>query len=335
MLTPMRRLLGTLLLATLARAEETTFTVATLNCEFLTRPKVHMKFGEPFRLRRPKRDEWEQPGVRDAKFKEAAEAVAKVIHTIGADVIVLTEVGNKRDVTELQQAITTLGLNYPHAAVSTFKDPDTFQHTAVLSKFPFKRIVGRIPGTSIYSAELDDPEQERETDVGKGLMVEFDAYGHAFTLFGLHLKSERGGHEADGMRIAQASIVRRHVIDAIARKRHVIVAGDLNDYPGQPAIRRLRGFDDIYEELIQTGQSFYWPDSRLAERWTYEYKGKRQLIDHILISPSLRDACLPNPNPRRDKNRRAEEMGIVANSIDHQNKVASDHRALVLRLKLK
>ena len=334
MLTPMQRILATLILATLARAEET-LTIATFNCEFLTRPKVHMKFGEPFRLRRPRRQEWEQPGVRDAKFKEAARAVAKVIRAINADVIVLTEVGNKKDVAELRDAVTALGLNYPHLALSTFNDPDTFQHTAVLSRFPFKRVVGRIPGTSIYSTELDDPEQERETEVGKGLMVEFDAYGKAFTLFGLHLKSERGGHEADGMRIAQASIVRRQVIDAIARNKQVIVAGDLNDYPGQPAIRRLRGFDDIYEELIQTGRSFYWPDSRLAERWTFQYRGRRQLIDQILISPSLRDACVANPNPRKDKNRRAEEMGIVASTLDHQDEMASDHRPLLLRLRLK
>lgn len=330
----MRKVLGVLVLAALACAEET-LTVATFNCEFLTRPKVHMKFGEPFNLRRPKRQQWDAPGFRDKKFAEAARAVAKFIARIGADVVVLQEVGDEKDTRELRNEIKALGLDYPHVAVSAFKDEDTFQHTAVLSKFAFTRVAGTIGGRALYKVEEDDHEQERETGVGKGLLVEFDAHGKAFALFGLHLKSERGGYEADRQRVAQASIVRRHVIKALATQRLVIVAGDLNDHPGQPAVRRLRGFDDIFEELIQTQHAFYWPDARLDQRYTYVYKGRRELIDHILISTALRDACLPNPVPKRGDKRRGPEMGILADSFDPPSGLVSDHRPLVLRLRLK
>jgi endonuclease/exonuclease/phosphatase family metal-dependent hydrolase len=321
------------LLACVATAEGTV-TIATLNCQFLTRPKVHVKFGLPFFLRRQQREQWDQPGFREGKVKQAAEHVAKAVHATGADVIVLTEIGDEKDVAALQEASRAAGANYPHAAVGSFEDPETFQRVAVLSKFPLRNVVRRIPGIALYRTEEDDAGQEAEADLGKALRVEFEAHGKTFVLYGMHLKSERGGHASDAWRIAQAGIARRHMLSDIRAGKLVIVAGDLNDMPNQPAIRRLRGFDDIDEELFQTGHSYYWPDDALGERWTYEYRGQRQLIDHILVSSAVRDACLENPDPRKDRNRKAEKMGISGRALTVA-KEASDHRALVVTLRLK
>ena len=82
MYAPYRRLSIYLLMAsiilfhlpTIASADNT-LTIATFNCEFLTRPKVHIKFGLNFNLSGSERDEWNQPGFRDQKFNEAAKAV--------------------------------------------------------------------------------------------------------------------------------------------------------------------------------------------------------------------------------------------------------------------
>jgi hypothetical protein len=74
-------------------------TIATFNAEFLTRPKVHVKFGFPFDLvEQADVAIWNAPGVRDQKFAEGAAAVAKVVASLKADVVVLTEVGDERDV---------------------------------------------------------------------------------------------------------------------------------------------------------------------------------------------------------------------------------------------
>src|SRR5918993_1377438 len=84
-----------LLLPALARGEE--LTIATFNTEFLTRPKVHVKFGFPFDLvEQADLAIWNAPGIRDQKFAEGAAAVAKVVAGIKADVLVLTEVGDER-----------------------------------------------------------------------------------------------------------------------------------------------------------------------------------------------------------------------------------------------
>ena len=125
-------------------------TIATFNCEFLTRPKVHVKFGLSFNLSGAARQEWDQPGFRDQKFNEAAKAVAEVIHSINADVIALTEVGDVTDVTELRSEVRALGLDYQHMAVCDSADTVTKQHVAVLSRFPLTDVSVTIPGREGY-----------------------------------------------------------------------------------------------------------------------------------------------------------------------------------------
>ncbi len=93
---------------------------------------MHAKFGFDLNLTKP--DEiamWAAPGFRDQKFAEGAAAVAGVVASIDADIIVLTEVGDQRDVEELKSAIAARGVTYPHTAVCACTDTFTQQlHTA-------------------------------------------------------------------------------------------------------------------------------------------------------------------------------------------------------------
>ena len=296
--------------------------IGTFNCEFLTRPKVHLKFGLPFNMGQASsadRQQWNAPGFRDARFNEAARAVAGVLLEINADVIALTEVGDSTDVLELRDEINKLGINYPHVIVGRTRDFTTRQHVAVLSKFPLSDPVLRIPGREIYLQEPDDPETEKDTGLSKGMRVKISAHGKEFLLYVIHLSSERGGHEQDQQRIAQASIVRRHYLPHLKNNEMVIVAGDLNDKKGQPAIHRIRGLEDIHEDLIQTGLVNFWDKAQLDSRWTYEFQGVRQQIDHILLSFSIKEIS----------------KSIAARSFDHRNHLASDHRPLIVTLHLK
>ena len=286
--------------------------IATFNCEFLTRPKVHIKFGEDFRF-----DGWTDT-FRDQQFAIAAEAVAEVIADIDADIIALTEVGKEEDVEELRLAVANQGVDYPHMAFGKSTDTSTRQNVAILSKLPLFGVLQQIPGRESYDKELDDPETEADTGISKGMVAEFEFEGETFTLYVLHLKSEAGGHEADAQRVAQASVVRRHYLPGLHDGQHIIVAGDLNDYRGQPAIRRIRGRDDIFADLIQTGLAKYFDDDELDTRWTYEFMGQRNQIDHILLSLSIKDVT----------------DDIAAEVFDHGNPLASDHRALVVTLEM-
>ena len=136
---------------------------------------------------------------------------------------------------------------------------------------------------------MDDQDTEDDTGISKGLYVRFTAEGQEFHLYVVHLISERGGHQQDQQRIAQASIVRRHYLQALNAGEHVIVAGDLNDGRGQPALRRIRGLDDLWGDLIQTGNVDFFKNDELDTRWTYEFEGVRRQIDHILVSRSIYD----------------------------------------------
>ena len=300
-------------------------TIATFNCEFLTRPKVHIKFGLPFNIKdasHSERQQWEQPGYRDTRFNEAAREVAGIIHSINADVIALTEVGNETDIEELRDEIYDLGTDYPYSIVCESRDTYTKQYVAALSKFPLSNPLREIPGREFYLEEPDDPETENESSVSKGLRVTFTAYGKDFHLYVIHLSSERGGYEQDQRRIAQASIVRRHYLPALMNGENVIVAGDLNEKKGQPTLQRIRGLHDIYGDLMQTGHAKYFDESELDTRWTYEFMGVRQQIDHILVSSSIKEIC-------------KIRGGITARTMENISTLASDHHPIIVTINLK
>ncbi len=296
-------------------------TIATFNTEFLTRPKIHLKFGQRFIIEDPSdQKRWNDKKFRDEKFTEAARATAAYIASFQADILALTEVGDERDVRELVNELDKAGVTYPHIALSHQLDPKTFQGVAVLSKLPLGE-TSPLPGFETYLPEPDDPEQELEAEVLKGLQTSFTVDGQTFYLFLVHLKSERGGNEADERRIAQASIVRRLTLPLLERGQHVIVAGDINDHRGQPTLRRIRGLDDIGPDLLQTGQANFFSRNKRNTRWTYEFQGVREQIDHILLSRSILEAC--------------GKKGVRSHVIKKSYPPVSDHRPFLVTLHLK
>jgi endonuclease/exonuclease/phosphatase family metal-dependent hydrolase len=268
-----------------------TLRLATLNCEFLVLRKIHMKYGYPFTLRKASdKRKWAPLAYRQAKLDDAIKVVAKEVAAIHATVIVLTEVGTDKTVVKLKRQVQALGVNYPHHFTCKSSDTATGQHVAVLAKVPLSNRLSKIPGKKFYQPESDDSE-EALTSVSKGLMTSFQFAGNKINLYAVHLTSERGGGEADAKRIAQASIIRRHYLPKLKNKEHVVVVGDLNDKRVDPTLRRVRGLDDIYEDLVQTGNKRYFAKKDIAERWTYQFNGVKNQIDHILPSWSLINAA--------------------------------------------
>jgi endonuclease/exonuclease/phosphatase family metal-dependent hydrolase len=305
--------------------------LATLNCEFLIRRTIHVKFG--LELERKdwtdsQRKTWDQPDYREARFRDATKAVAGVLKRVDADVVGLCEVGPEADIADLHRELAAIGLNYPHRAVCDSTDTFTGQHVAVFSKRKLDRVDKAIPGRERYDREMDnDIEGEDDTGVSKGMHVMFEAAGQPVHFYVAHLSSERGGHERDAQRIAQASIIRRHYLPFLNAGEFVVVTGDLNDHPNEPAIRRIRGRDDIWPDLANTGAVKYFPKDKLDTRWTYEFMGVREQLDYILISESLEAA--------------ARSEGVRAATLSVTEKVAgteipaTDHRALIVTLDFK
>ncbi len=293
-------------------------TVATFNAEFLNKSKVHIKFGKPFDLsREPKSVQkfWNDDANRTAKLKEASANVAQMIKRIDADILTLTEVGGKEDLEVLLAELNQIGVNYNHWEVCDCTDKNTGQNVAVFSNYPLKEVWPQIPGRSIYLEEPDG-DSEGETGISKGLKVTATINEKDIDIFVLHLISERKGYESDAKRLAQATIARRAVIKQLSRGRKVIVTGDLNSEKRSESVYRLRGFDDVYEELIQTGLSDYLENYDV--RWTYNFRGEPEQIDHILVSPGL-----------------TNKSGIKTSILETNDEKISDHNPVIVKLNLR
>jgi uncharacterized protein len=142
----------------------------------------------------------------------------------------------------------------------------------------------------------------------KPLVAEFTFNERSIFAIANHFASKRGGAESDVQRLEQAKIVHQFA-DKILKadpKANIVVLGDLNDTEDSAPLKALKG--KILTNLIE--------QVPIADRFTFNFKGKKQVLDHILISPNLTTA-----NP---------EIEIVHINIGFTDQ-ASDHDPLVSR----
>lgn len=166
---------------------------------------------------------------------------------------------------------------------------------------PANNADGGAPGANIRCAFLHQPARVRlETarlirlgaddpafaDSRKPLVAEFIAGTRRVVLINCHFASKSGDDPLFGAaqpparvseqrRIAQAKAVRRHAAATAASdpKAGVIVLGDLNDFEFSESLAALRegqGFENLIETVPE------------AERYTYNFQGNSQTLDHLL-----------------------------------------------------
>ena len=210
------------------------------------------------------------------QWQTRARGFAQRINAVDADLVGLVEIENDRVVDEIRQHLTT-----PSEWTVVFaegRDSYTGQDVALLTKFaPLAGTVTTFPDErEIYF----QGSNERTVNPSKVLGVTLRIENQEFYVIVAHLISRRGNNDAK--RLGQANVLRRHVVMAMLQGQNVIMMGDFNDTPGTPVLRRLRGFDDIWGSLIQTANEVH-----ADERFTYVYNGEENLLDHILLSPSL------------------------------------------------
>ena len=249
------------------------------------------------------------PAPTAAQYEAKAKTIAELIDTHKANIVGLVEVEN-RAVLEKVKSYLAEPEDW-QIAFDEGRDTYTGQDVAILTKF---RIV---PGS--VTNFPDEREvyfvdgQERDVNPSKILGVELKVDNQPFYILITHLISRR--NPRDAKRLAQATVVRRQAVKGLMEDKNVIVMGDLNDTPGTPVINRLRGFDDIWGDFLQTAN-----EVEMADRYTYIYEDQKNLLDHILISPSLRDEF------------RSVEEGKRCELIDVDE--LSDHRAILARLRI-
>ncbi len=142
-----------------------------------------------------------------------------------------------------------------------------------------------------YSPGRIDPTSTAWNSSRKPLAGEFTFRGHTLYVIANHFDSKGGDDPLFGhvqpirtpslaQRIQQATEVRSFVdqLRAINSQANVIVLGDLNDFD----------FSQPIATLTAGGALTDLPSTLpLAERYTYVYEGNSEVLDHILLSPSL------------------------------------------------
>ncbi len=98
-----------------------------------------------------------------------------------------------------------------------------------------------------------------------------------FTAIGNHWASQS---HPEACREAQAAYVRDYVAGLEARGRDAMVLGDLNDFEDSPALTT---------SLVGQGTSLanLWYEAPPGERYSYQFSGQLQTLDHIFVTRGL------------------------------------------------
>jgi endonuclease/exonuclease/phosphatase family metal-dependent hydrolase len=253
---------------------------------------------------------------RDEESEIAAhhEAVANTIIRHSPDIICLQEVINEAAAKRLVQTLQSKGANYNLHYMNS-RDSFTEQDVVFL--------------TSANSTETIEAEKATRSshprDPSKCTILRCRIGEQHVALVGIHLKSIPDKLQSVTKRNSQVSAVAQDLRKLHKNGYYPIVLGDFNDWDGDvedanpkatplPSSRVFSSLKDYHEgggkELINCLKFVEGTE----KRYTYDYKGSKTVLDHILIPSNW-------------------EGNVVSVTIDHESPTdASDHWPLVLRM---
>ena len=280
--------------------------------------------------------EWLFDGINDplpvpqmdaATVSSKIQEVAAVLQEIGADIIHFAEVENCKI---LGLVAERLNGSYTPLMISG-TDTHLRQQVALLTNVSPTASLTR----SAERVELvAHGRQGERTGLSKHLIADFSIAGRQLEILGLHLKARPHQPDARLKREGQARIAQSIIRKALEMGKDVIVLGDLNDFdsevlgpsgevPTSSVLRMLKDVDDdgrpdLWNALsrIPVAERYSsWYDRNHDGR--FQYGTERELIDHVLVSNSLRDAVV--------------DVGILHR---HDPTRVSDHWPLWIRINL-
>lgn len=140
-----------------------------------------------------------------------------------------------------------------------------------------------------------DPTNAAWNSSRKPLAGEFVFRGKTVFVIANHLNSKGGDQglasqyqppvrSSEVQRHAQATEVNAFVKDilSVQKNANVIALGDMNDFEFSETAKILEGDGELWSAIKSLPRS---------ERYTYDYQGNQQVLDQILVSPSIRRGC--------------------------------------------
>ncbi len=227
--------------------------------------------------------------IADIKYTN----IARVIKDLGGDVVALQEVESKKALIALRDKLKDSGVDYPYLEIAGSKA--TPVKCALLSKFPI----------------VEREEIRLDNEVARNILkTTLDIDGNRIILFINHWKSKQG---PESMRIDYAKALRRE-IDKLTKDIDFILIGDfnsnyneyktfqnlsrLNDTGGITGInhilRTIKDSELVSEKIVtrQAGNVYLynlWLEINITRRWSYNFFGKKETPDNIIVSKGLYD----------------------------------------------
>lgn len=140
-----------------------------------------------------------------------------------------------------------------------------------------------------------DPADTAWKSSRKPLAGEFVFRGQTVFVIANHLNSKGGdqgltsqyqppARGSEVQRHAQATAVNAFVDEILKSQKNadVITLGDINDFEFSDTAKILEGDGELWSAIKSLPKS---------ERYTYDYQGNAQVLDQILVSPSIRKGC--------------------------------------------
>ena len=250
-----------------------------------------------------------QPNVGKPESEKAA--VTRMIGTIHPDILGLMEIGEPRQLEDVQRRLRQAGIDYPYSEY--LQGNDSTRHVALLSRYPIveRHSQGDLP-LWVNGVTLHSPRGILDVTVEP-------SPGYRLRILCLHLKAklEVAEYKESDLRVAESKAVRRYVRDILRSDpdTRLIVMGDFNDTKNEEALWQIQGKPEWPDSLTPITLS----DDR-GEFWT-EYWAAADIysrIDYILVAKKLEGEI------------DAGHSGIARPSFWNE---ASDHCPVTLSLK--
>ncbi|KUN77510.1 endonuclease/exonuclease/phosphatase family protein [Streptomyces griseoruber] len=211
--------------------------------------------------------------VRSELDWDVVRNTGRVVAEVNADILLTVEVEDRLTLDRFNRQVLGGALGkqpYPYSMLIDGNDPRGID-VGILSRHPITSIRSHIfdlrpGGEPVFSRDCVE--------------LELAVNGTPLWILGNHFKSKRGGGSAGAaLRLAQGERVAQIYADALQRSPRVLIAGDLNDSPDSPAVRKLlaTGAQDVMSHASYTGDPGTFGTGHSLD----------QKIDYLLCSPEL------------------------------------------------
>ena len=236
-----------------------------------------------------------------ADYSKKRVTIGAELKALNGDIVMLSEVENKAILDDLNTS--ELGGVYGTTYLIQGNDPRGID-VGLLSKITPDTIVSHKDDVFV-KVGTNGPQYRYSRDC---LEVHFTFNKRKLIVLGVHFKAKAAPDDPD-KRLAEAQHTRKIADDlrALEANAAILVLGDFNDTPGSKPYNAVTGAAP--QLFVDSADSV-----PAAQRYSYDFSGKLELIDHQMANPALHAMLDPT-----------SVVLAHAKNVDDSSKYASDH----------